>query len=176
MERKINILCVVLGILTWSTTAMLIHDELKDIRMTIMGLILTYVFSLLFILFRYTSFIKTDMFSDIKEDYKSPVYKLERTIYRDWCIRKYNVSYSTIDSGWMSLFTPIFIFKFKQYVEDEYLHLSKTNYDSILGGHMSPQEYYEEYLKKIEEEELKETRITSKIREINKEYYNNFKK
>lgn len=178
MEKQLTKICLSLGTIYYVSVLVYLHYLGMPPIIVGFAWLIPLVFSLIF------AFgdrgIKTNMFSDIKEDYKTPVYKLEKSNWSEKVVSKYVVVYSNWDDGWAIIFPYISIFKFKQYFLEETVCISDKTHSDILAGVVSTEEVYlrecikheKRYLDKIAEEKAKK----DNLREVNKEYYNNFKK
>lgn len=181
MNRKLTRLVILLGVLFYGTTLALLFKWCSDFKCSFLMAILIWLFSIMigFILST-QKFLKVNWFSDIKEDFVSPTYKLEKDSWGDWIVSKYIVVHSEWNNGWVLAFPLILLFKFRQYEQESYISV-KTDADlkEMLNGLASLEEYYivenEKYNKKIQEELSEQEKEEIKLKEVNKEYYGNYK-
>lgn len=118
--------------------------------------------------------INLNFVSTLIDEPKSPVYKFDSGWGR---IEEYVVGHSMDSVPWfVFFFPPMFMFAHKDMVQNRAVHLSDAEEILIKSGSVSLEEMFLIRLKEetlIEEEKLNQK---NKIKSLNKDYYNNFKK
>ena len=177
MDKQLKEICIILGLLYYSSCFIYLqHIGMSPITIGFAWL-LPLLVSFMFLLGN--GGIKTNLFSEIKRDYKSPVYKLETNNWGENVVSKYIVNYDYWDDGWAVFFPFIWWFSFRQHSFEGSFEIGDKTYNKILEGVVSTEVVY--LRKKIVAEKKYYNRISAekiekeKLREVNKEYYNNFK-
>lgn len=181
MDRKLTRLVILLGIVFYGLTLALLFKWSSNFNFSLLITLIIWLFSMLIGLILSTQkFLKINWFSDIKEDFTTPTYKLEKDHWGDWIISKYVVIHDIWDNGWILAFPLILLFKFRQYGQESYINVkTDTDLKEMLNGLVSLEEYYtfenEKLNKKFQEELTEQEKEKTKLREVNKGYYGNFK-
>ena len=178
MKKKLTRICLILGTIYYISALVYLHTLGISPITIFFAWLISLVFSFAFAFGERG--IKTSLFSDIKEDFKSPVYKLERNNWGEKVVSKYTVEYITWDDGWAIFFPYISIFKFRQYYLEDSVCVYERVHGEILEGIVSIEAVYlrekmvneKQYFDEVAAEKIKK----DKFREVNKEYYNNFKR
>lgn len=175
MDNKLKKICIILGIvyyLVWTI-------YLGSLRIPGIMICFTWVIPLFLALLPTKFAIKTNLFSDIREDFISPVYKIEEDSWGDNTVSKYSIGYNIWDNGWAMFFPLILLFRFKQPNFENSFPINSKELQLILDDIRSPKEMYliikQELDKTYYNEIFAKKREEEKLKEINKEYYNNFK-
>lgn len=181
MDRKLTRLVILLGVVFYGTTPALLFKWCSYFNCSFLMAILIWFFSLLIGLTLSTQkFLKVNWFSDIKDNFTTPTYKLEKDHWGDWIISKYVVIHDIWNNGWILAFPLILLFKFRQYGQESYINVkTDTDLKEMLNGLVSLEEYYtfenEKYNKKFQEEMVEEEMEKIKLKEVNKDYYGNLR-
>lgn len=177
MDKQLTRICIVCGIFYYlSWFIYLQHIGMPPIMIGFMWII-PFAIGSFFAL--NDKGIKTNLFSEIKDDFTSPTYKLEKSHWGEDVVVKYIVEYSVWDDGWCAFFPFLYLFKFRQYSPEDSVYVNKAVYNNILYGEISVKDLYLKEILKAEAEAYKEMSAKKtekeKLREVNKEYYDNFK-
>lgn len=177
MDKQLTRICIVCGIFYYlSCIIYLQHIGMPPITIGFMWII---PFAIGFFFALNDKGIKTNLFSEIKDDFTSPTYKLEKSHWGEDVVVKYITEYSVWDDDWCAFFPFLYLFRFRQYYPENSVYVNKIEYQSILDGKCSPEEMYLSIRHQLDREAYKEMSAKKtekeKLREVNKEYYNNFK-
>lgn len=175
MGKQLTRICIVCGIFYYLSCFI----YLQHIGMPPISIVFAWVVPLFLGLLPNSFAIKTNLFSDIKDGFTSPVYKLEKDCWGDNVVSKYIVEYSHFCDDLVVFFPYIWLVRFRQYEMEDSVYVNKIEYQSILDGKCSPEEMYLSIRHQLDREAYKEMSAKKtekeKLREVNKEYYDNFK-
>lgn len=178
MDKKLKRICIILGIFYYLSVIWFTPFG-TDGSLKFIGLVFAWLIPMFLGFLPNFLSIKTNLFSDIKDDFTSPVYKLEKSNWGENVVSKYTVEYSCWDDGWGAFFPYIWIFRFRQYELESSIEICSKNYDKILSGVVSPEAVY---LRAKAVSDLKynseisaEKELKNKLKVLNKDYYNNLK-
>lgn len=181
MDKKLRLVCILGGIVLYPSFVYYLVSIGLDFESSMKMLVLSWAF--LWTLGMVSAIvnigIKTNLFSDIKSDFTTPVYTLTKNGWGDDCVAEVIVRYSCWDNGWFMFFPLIIFFKFKQHHTKYTFEITKEEYEVIMCESLTPKQLFEHKYQLANEEHekylAKKKQTEDKIKEINKEYYNNYK-